>query len=244
MRQERMTVRPINENVLAAVSKLQCDVHADAALIYGSYADGTADELSDVDVLFAIHKGKERHGYLEECGFWLDYKCLTFDQVREDLKSAYAMNHVPMMNALIDGIIVLDCDNALSELQQQAKALWNGGPSSPESRELYAAKVDIMKMVHNAERALARATRGALPSGLARIKIDQMFFGIVGRYQRIHLVWSSSVLGMYKHSRTHAPGLFSFLEAYGGARDDKTRMEVLHSLADSCFKSINLRKRA
>src|ERR1700727_503115 len=105
-----MTLRSINADILAAIAKVQASLKPDGALIYGSYATGVADELSDVDVLFTIHTGKESHGYVEECGFWLDYKCLTRSHVREDLDQDHTNNHVPIMNALVEGVIVLDRD--------------------------------------------------------------------------------------------------------------------------------------
>ena len=103
---------------------------------------------------------------------------------------------------------------------------------------MFSAKIDIMKMVHSAERAFARSMQGKLSVRLAQVKIDQMFFGIVGRYHRVHQTWSSSLLPMYRYSQIYSPRLFSIMECYIAAGDAEARLEVLRSLAAACFESI------
>ena len=101
---ERFTEEKLNHIINDYLSRLMNKVHIDKVILFGSYANGTATELSDIDVLI-ISKDLSDNTPKGKNGFYLDRLVGKFNPSLEVIAVNPKQLEDPVQKGFFDEII-------------------------------------------------------------------------------------------------------------------------------------------
>jgi hypothetical protein len=177
-------------------------------LLHGSRAAGTADSLSDFDVLCTVrpHCGQRRE-FIPFGGTYIDFYCSSPEVLQRRLNSFYPNNNNFLLNALTRGRILLDRSGHLTRLVQLAQRKREAGPSAMSEEDSVLMWQQIRSALGSVERSLARSRDSAAHVGLARIRCAEIFSKTVYAHCVEQRRWTASLPSVMEWAREHSPEL-------------------------------------
>jgi len=177
-------------------------------LLHGSRAAGTADSLSDFDVLCTVraHCGQRRE-FIPFGGVYIDLYCSSPEVLQRRLNSFYPNNNNFLLNALTRGRILLDRSGHLTRLAHLARQKREAGPAAMSEEDSVLMWQQIRSALGSVERSLVRSRDSAAHLGLARIRCAEIFSKIVYAHCVEQRRWTSSLPSVLEWAREHSPEL-------------------------------------
>jgi predicted nucleotidyltransferase len=225
-----LTADPLDNAVLQAVY----EPSVAGVLLHGSRASGTADELSDFDVMCVLGPSHYalRREFIPFGGTYIDAYYAPAAPLFRRLHSSFPNNNNFLLNALTGGRILFDSNGELQRLMTSAQEKRAGGPPAVPESEVAITKKQIRAALASAERVLRRGKDAAESRGLAQVRLSEIFSKAIYTYQVERRRWTSSLPSVIRWSEVNCPELYLRARVYLTASSDSERIAALHNLLD------------
>jgi hypothetical protein len=202
-------------------------------LLHGSCAKQYHDTLSDVDLICVMHavgEGQRQASFLQRS---VDLYLGSPTAIRSAFKKITANNRNVLLNAFCHGQILVDRSGVIGTLRDEARFIWNEGPSPIHPRAQRKRLSLLTTGLKRSRRFAARPETSPVSRQIARIFVDQVFREAVWFYCRVHRRWASHLRETMEWLHRDDPEFYRSCEAYLLCEDLPERVALLERLIDS-----------
>ena len=220
--------------VLQVVEAVTDSADTLGVLLHGSYASGSCDSNSDVDLICVTRSRQPRrisHQVINgrEIGVFASSR----PQISESFHFDSGDNNNFVLYGFVRGRPVIDRSGDLADLIREANQIWQQGPPSPtpEFREKVAAGHQII--IGSLSRWTARATRSPQWREMVQLFSARLFNDCFYQYCRIHRLWSSAIWEMLTWTDPRYEEILKITQNYLSDPSLENRLQAVRQLAEA-----------
>lgn len=169
------------------------DTNVRAVIISGSYARGTPDQISDLDVILILHNGPQRQFYQPAGDIELDVFCDSLPALQTQLSTLRKSNNNFLLNSLAKSVVYVDRDGSGAKLVHDATALWEKGPDALSKKERKSRLSALLRLENATRHLVLRADRSPEDRFLAEIRCGDLFRHALTDYMCFANRWTSGL---------------------------------------------------
>lgn len=183
-------------------------------ILHGSCAKGTDDAASDIDLLCIKRAGPSEKRHTQYMGRDVDLYLSSPRLIKRSFTKAQSNNNNVILNAFVNGRILLDRTGVVSRLLNQALACWKQGPPPiPRARQELRIAL-LMQELHRLKRVASREDLSPIPIEATRIIADAVFRNAIALYCRINRRWASGLLETLNWFQKDDPAFYRLCKEY------------------------------
>jgi predicted nucleotidyltransferase len=215
-----------------------------ALLVYGSYARGTADPHSDLDVIRIQRCGPQAQFYRWIEGIEVDVYSDTAAAIRRLLYARAKDNNNFLLNALVNSAICMDREECGAALVQEAKALWERGPEPVPEREKEIRCASLLRLLNSTRHLVVRAGNSQEARLFAEMRLGDLFKNAVYSYMCLARRWTSSLRETVSWIRASDHELARKCDEFIQAKSLECRLAAAQEIvAAACMPALDSRLR-
>lgn len=205
-----------------------------ASILYGSRGRRGEDVRldSDVDIMCFVRDALHVHSsVLVKCGSTLlDVYYTSPELARKALCRTYSNNANYMLNALLEGRIIMDPGQVVAPLLEQAWEMKRLGPPELTSEERCKLLRQVEAALRRIDALLSVRNATALEVGLIEIRCFYQFQMLFYGYCRIHRIWASSIALTMRWAQQHCSELYESASLYLRASSVYSKRDALKAM--------------
>jgi predicted nucleotidyltransferase len=203
-------------------------------LLHGSYATGSCDSNSDVDLICVTRRSHPRrisHHFVN--GREIGVLASSRPQITKSFLLDSGDNNNFVLYAFVRGRPVIDRNGDVAELIREANRIWEQGPPNPtpEVRERIASGRQII--IGSLNRWTARATRSPQWQEMVQLFSARLFNDCFYQYCRIHRLWSSAIWEMLTWTDPRYEEILTITRKYLSDPSLESRLQAIRQLAEA-----------
>jgi Nucleotidyltransferase domain len=218
------------------VEGLYDPAHISGVVVHGSWARGTNNAASDVDVMLLQRAGPMSEQTSLVDGTPVDIYRGTFSDLKEKLNADHPLNNNFVLNALHEGMVCIDRGGWVGALKAHADLRWAEGPSVMSPTEMRAAKLGIFRMLHGAQRLLNRTAASKSDALIAETRSHQVVIQAVYLYHRVRRRWTTGFPLMLDRLKAEGSPLYDLWDHYVEADSQHERVKLASCFVDLVFE--------
>jgi hypothetical protein len=203
-------------------------------LLHGSFATGSSDSNSDVDLICVTRSLQPRrivHHFIDgrEIGVFAGSR----SQISNSFHTDTGDNNNFVLYAFVRGRAVIDHDGDVAELIREANRIWEQGPPipAPEVRERVATSRQII--IGSLDRMTLRATRSPQWREMVDLFSARLFNDCFYQYCRMHRLWSSAIWEMLTWTDPRYEEILTVTRNYLSDPSLENRLQATRQLAEA-----------
>lgn len=220
--------------LLQVVETLMDPADTSGVLLHGSFATGSGDSNSDVDLMCVTQSSRPRkidHHFINgrEIGVYAGSR----PQISSVFHSDSGDNNNFVLYAFVRGRAVIDRDGDVAELIREANQIWEQGPPNPppEARERVAAGRQII--IGSLDRMTLRATRSVQWREMVELFSARLFNDCFYQYCRMRRLWSSAIWEMLTWTDPRYDEILTITRNYLNNPSLENRLQATRKLAEA-----------
>jgi hypothetical protein len=226
----------IGQTIQRVLQNVDDGSNTSCLLLTGSYAEGNADEYSDLDIIRIHRNGPPSQFYVSMSGLLLDVYSSTKEAIQNQLYVHRRDNNKFLLNALVKSVVYLDREGNGERLVQNAKNLRDRGPEPIPQLEIEKRIESLIRLSYLANRVFARAGRTHDASLLAEMRCADLFRSAVTDYRCIQRKWTSSLRETLEWIRKDDGYFYGMCQSYFDAESLEARLVSAQHIASEIIK--------
>jgi len=209
-------------------------------LLHGSFATGSNDSNSDVDLVCVTGSLQPRrivHYFINgrEIGVFAGSRLQIINSFRSDTGD----NNNFVLYAFVRGTAIIDRNGDVAELIREANRIWEDGPPNPapEVRERIAAGRQII--IGSLARMTLRATRSPQWREMVELFSGRLFNDCFYQYCRVSRLWSSAIWEMLTWTDPRYEEILTITRNYLSNPSLENRLQATRQLAEATIIACN-----
>jgi predicted nucleotidyltransferase len=224
------------EELLAEVVKIVDQPAATSAIIiHGSWARGSNDPSSDIDLIVMQRFGPTTEELLSIHHTQIEIYRGTLSGLRSSLQTENQLNNNFILNGLHEGRIYLDREGWAGALKQEAEAIWNQGPSPMPAAEIEGSRRALHRMLDGARRLALRSSGSKENALIAETRSHQVVIQSLYLYHRVRRQWTTSFPLMLRRLESENPSLHDLWLQYVNASSLEERICIAGSFVQIVY---------
>ena len=191
------------------VQMLDDPLTINAILLHGSWASGRAHPESDFDLICVLHSPREYHRreFKPFRDSNVDIYYAPAHLLRKRLQVFNPFNNNFILNAFVDGKVLIDRNGSLAGLSSMARSIWIQGPPRPSPDEVEFSQAQFRAALSAIERSSRQSLEPPEQLGLLRLRCSDLFSRMMYEYCRRRGAWATSMVRVLDWLRADSPHL-------------------------------------
>jgi predicted nucleotidyltransferase len=185
-------------------------------LLHGSWSRGRAHPESDFDLICVLRASWENHrrAFKPFQASNVDVYYASIHILKKRLQASNPFNNNFVLNAFVDGKVLVDRDGTLAGLIEIARAIWVQGPPRPTTEEIEFSQTQFQAAFSAIERSSRQYAESLEQEGLIRLRCSELFSRMIYEYCRRKGIWATSMVHVLNWLSTHSSDLHSLARQY------------------------------
>jgi predicted nucleotidyltransferase len=185
-------------------------------LLHGSWAVGRALPESDFDLICVLQSPREPHRreFKPFQGSNVDVYYASAQVLRKRLQVFNPFNNNFILNAFVDGKVLVDRDGSLAGLAGMARSIWDKGPPRPTAQEIEFSRTQFRAALSAIERSSRHCGNSPEQQGLLRLRCSELFSRMIYEYCRRRKSWATSMANVLNWLQDDSPQLHLLVRSY------------------------------
>lgn len=232
--------RDENGLVRQLVKRLDDPAKVSGMVLHGSWARGTNDTASDVDMMILHRAGPMIEETIVVDGTQVDVYRGTFSDLKDKLNADHPLNNNFILNAFHEGIVCIDRGGWAGALKADAELRCSEGPKAMTPIEIRSTRWGLLRMLSGAKRLLGRSALSKEDALIAETRSHQVVIQAVYLYHRVRRRWTTSFPIVVDRLRAENSPLYDLWSRYVSAASQAERVEIASALVDCVFEEDSL----
>jgi predicted nucleotidyltransferase len=210
-------------------------------IVFGSHATGQANSQSDLDCIVISDYVVRREYHQQDC-LAIDLIISTELHIRKAIQKKSKSNNNFYVDALANGIVVVNRSPVICALVSECRQLYSAGPPSMSAAQAALALEELQAVLRAAKGArLDDHDLSAEQRLLTRIRLDQVVRRAITTKLRLERQWSSTLPQNIQSLRGLQCPLLGYWENYvASQRDDIACARIAAAMVDVVARDISV----
>ena len=228
--QKKDSISSIEPLLSSLVKELKKEEGLIGVIIHGSFANGTAHEESDVDILCITDGDWISKEIRMIDGREVEIQKIPLEKIKRDLDKRVVF----IARVFKGGKILVDSNGKLEELHQKAKEIWVKGPEKATRVEVLLGKSFLRHRLEEINRLLKNPEKNPQ----VKLVVFQTFQAVLEAFQRLRGHWKNRTSTFLKDLPEIDPVFWGFCSEFFETEDYFVRRDLLIKMVDYALEPV------